>query len=72
MYRAIMSRKNSSVRHGCYIKKFDTLEDIAKYIISSYNHERCYRLIGLTFKEEQILISKCRALFQRKCIERGS
>ena len=59
MYEAVMLRKCKSLRRGFYIKKFDTLEELANYIIAVHNVERCYRVRGLTLKEQRILNTKC-------------
>lgn len=59
MYEAVMLRKRRSLRRGFYIKKFDTLEELANYIMAVHNAERCYRIRGLTTKEHQILNTKC-------------
>lgn len=59
MYEAVMLRKCKSLRRGFYIKKFDTLEELAKYIMSPFNCRRVYRTRGLTLKERRILNTKC-------------
>lgn len=66
MYEAVMLRKCKSLRSGFYIKKFDSLEELAKYIMSVPNVGRCYRARGLTCKEQRILNAKCWSMFQRK------
>lgn len=73
MYEAVMLRDRRSLRRGFYIKKFDTLEELANYIMADRNVGRCYRLRGLTCKEQRILNTKCRSLlFQRKDVKFGS
>ena len=59
MYEAVMLRKRRSFRRGFYIKKFDTLEELARYIMSPFNCGRVYRVRGLTHKEHRILNIKC-------------
>lgn len=59
MYEAVMLRKRRSFRGGFYIKKFDTLEELAKYIMSPFNCGRIYKVRDLTHKEYRILNSKC-------------
>lgn len=73
MYEAVMLRDRRSLRREFYIKKFDTLEELANYIMADRNVGRCYRLRGLTCKEQRILNTKCRSLlFQRKDVKFGS
>lgn len=72
MYEAVMLRDRRSLRRGFYIKKFDTLEDLAKYIMSVPNVGRCYRLRGLTCKEQRIFNTKCWSVLQRKDVKLGS
>lgn len=64
MYEAVMLRKRRSFRRGFYIKKFDTLEELARYIMSPYNCGRIYRTRGLTLKEMRILDSKCWSIYR--------
>lgn len=59
MYEAVMLRKYRSFRRGFYIKKFNTLEELAKYIMLPFNYLRVHRIRGLTSKEMRILHSKC-------------
>ena len=72
MYEAVMLRKRKSLRCGFYIKKFDTLEELANYIMADHNVGRCYRVRGLTGKEQRILNSKCWSVYQRKDVKLGS
>lgn len=65
MYEAIMLRKRRSFRRGFYIKKFDTLEELANYIIAVHNVGRCYRTRGLTRKEQRILTQKCWSIYEK-------
>ena len=71
MYEAVMLRKRKSLRCGFYIKKFDTLEELANYIMAVNNVGRCYRVRGLTRKEKQIFYTKCRSVFKKKESEYG-
>lgn len=66
MYEAVMLRKRRSLHRGFYIKKFDSLEELAEYIMSPNNLERYYRARGLTRKEQWILTNKCLSMFQEK------
>lgn len=59
MYEAVMLRKRKSLRCGFYIKKFNTLEELAKYMMSPSNIRKCYRTRGLTRKEQRTLYDKC-------------
>lgn len=59
MYEAVMLRNRRSLRYGFYIKKFNTLEELAKYMMSPSNVGKCYRTRGLTRKEQQTLYDKC-------------
>ena len=59
MYEAVMLRERRSLRSGFYIKKFDTLEELANYIMAVHNVGRCYRTRGLTRKEQRTLTNKC-------------
>ena len=72
MYEAVMLRQRKSLRCGFYIKKFDTLEELANYIMAVHNIGRCYRVRGLTRKEQRILNNKCWSVFQRKDVKLGS
>lgn len=65
MYEAIMLRKRRSFRRGFYIKKFDTLEELANYIMAVHNVGRCYRTRGLTLKEKRILNTKCWSIYKK-------
>ena len=69
MYEAVMLRKRRSFRRGFYIKKFDTLEELANYIMAVNNVGRCYRVRGLTHKEQRILNNKCWSVFQKKDVK---
>lgn len=66
MYDVVMLRNHKNIRSGFYIKEFGTLEELSKYIMSPNNLERCYRIRGLTRKEQLILNTKCWSVFQRK------
>ena len=66
MYEAVMLRQRKSLRCGFYIKKFDTLEELANYIMAVNNVGRCYRVRGLTRKEQRILNNKCWSVFKKK------
>lgn len=59
MYEAVMFRKYKSSCRGFYIKKFNTLEELAKYITLLSNYLRVHRIRGLTSKEMRILNDKC-------------
>ena len=65
MYEAVMLRKYKSFCHGFYIKKFNTLEELANYIMAAHNIKRCYRIRGLTIKEHRILNMKCWSIKKR-------
>lgn len=69
MYEAVMLRKRRSFRRGFYIKKFDSLEELANYIMAVNNVGRCYRVRGLTRKEQRILNNKCWSVSQRKDVK---
>ena len=69
MYEAVMLRKRRSFRRGFYIKKFDTLEELANYMMAVHNVGRCYRIRGLTRKEQRILTQKCWSIFQKKDVK---
>ena len=71
MYEVVMLRQRKSLRCGFYIKKFDTLEELANYIMAVNNVGRCYRVRGLTRKEKQIFYTKCRSVFKKKEREYG-
>ena len=59
MYQAIMLRKRRNPYSGFYIKNFESLDKLAKYIMSPSNLERCYRLKGLSLRKCRILSDKC-------------
>ena len=65
MYEAVMLRKRKSLRCGFYIKKFDTLEELANYIMAVNNVGRCYRVRGLNRKEQRILNNKSWSIYQK-------
>ena len=65
MYEAVMLRQRKSLRCGFYIKKFDTLEELANYMMAVNNVGRCYRVRGLTRKEQRILTNKCWSILQK-------
>lgn len=59
MYQAVMLRKRKNRHSGFYVKNFESLEKLAKYIMSPVNLGRCYKLRGLTVKEQRIFNYKC-------------
>ena len=54
MYEAVMMRDRTSIRHGFYVKKFDDLESLVKYITLPHKAGRRYRMRGLSRKEKLI------------------
>ena len=65
MYEAVMMRDRTSIHHGFYVKKFDDLESLVKYITLPPNAGRLYRMRGLSRKEKLIYYHKCFAVLPK-------